>query len=165
MKVVRCFADGGSGAAAAAGALRLCVAHPQPHIRCVLARSRFLAWIAACQRSLHGLPDAGFFVSKFACAYACTKSHDARPGSDAEIYIELVQGLGETLVGNYPGTALRCVAAKASLQEASGATAPRADAFPDDAVRCAVSNTEPRTPHELWSRVETQRHALGCISV
>jgi len=56
-------------------------------------------------------------------------------GSDAEVYIELVQGLGETLVGNYPGTALRCVAAKTALPEASGAEAPRADAFPDEALK------------------------------
>ena len=59
-----------------------------------------------------------------------------RAGSDAEIYIELVQGLGETLVGNYPGTALRCVAGKAALPDAKGDKAPRADDFPDDAVRC-----------------------------
>ena len=52
------------------------------------------------------------------------------------MYIELVQGLGETLVGNYPGTALRCVAAKAALPKASGSDAPPpADAFEDAAVR------------------------------
>ncbi len=59
---------------------------------------------------------------------------------DTEIYIELVQGLGETLVGNYPGTALRCVATKAVLPEASGNDGPRADAFADDAVRCALDH-------------------------
>ena len=58
-----------------------------------------------------------------------------RAGSEVEIYIELVQGLGETLVGNYPGTALRCVAAKSTLPEAPGNDAPRAGAFSDDAVR------------------------------
>lgn len=37
-------------------------------------------------------------------------------GNKGEIYIELVQGFGEALVGNFPGSALRAVIAKEPLQ-------------------------------------------------
>ena len=94
-------------------------------------------------------PQASAAYTKTFCGNLCA-------GSDAEIYIELVQGLGETLVGNYPGTALRCVAAKAALPEASGPDAPRADAFSDEAVRCGALKPSPCAPHALWFSLETQ---------
>ena len=78
-------------------------------------------------------------------------------GSDEEIYIELVQGLGETLVGNYPGTALRCLANKAALPDSSAADAPRAEAFPEDAVRRAAPQPCLRAPHEVPLRVQHLR--------
>ncbi len=37
-------------------------------------------------------------------------------GNKGEVYIELVQGFGEALVGNFPGSALRVVIAKEPLQ-------------------------------------------------
>ncbi len=37
-------------------------------------------------------------------------------GNKGEVYIELVQGFGEALVGNFPGSALRAVIAKEPLQ-------------------------------------------------
>ena len=36
-------------------------------------------------------------------------------GNQGEIYIELVQGFGEALVGNFPGSALRAVVSKQPL--------------------------------------------------
>lgn len=37
-------------------------------------------------------------------------------GNKGEVYIELVQGFGEALVGNFPGSALRVIIAKEPLQ-------------------------------------------------
>lgn len=42
-------------------------------------------------------------------------------GDTGEIFVEVVRGLGETLVGNYPGAALAAVASKAALPAASEA--------------------------------------------
>lgn len=36
-------------------------------------------------------------------------------GNMGEIYIEMVQGLGEALVGNYQGSPLRCVVMRAAV--------------------------------------------------
>ena len=38
-------------------------------------------------------------------------------GNKDEVYIELVVGLGEALVGNFPGSALRAVVSKPALQQ------------------------------------------------
>ena len=48
-------------------------------------------------------------------------------------YIELVQGLGETLVGNYPGSASCFSAIKSKLPE--GSSLPRPADIPDGAIR------------------------------
>jgi alpha-glucan,water dikinase len=55
--------------------------------------------------------------------------HTANPlsGSRAELYAEVVLGLGETLVGNYPGRALGFVCAKNDLQ-------PRLTSYPGKSV-------------------------------
>ena len=50
---------------------------------------------------------------QLAC-FACCALHDA--GND-EVYIEVVQGFGETLVGNCPGQALQATVSKQALQE------------------------------------------------
>ncbi|KAL3148765.1 COP9 signalosome complex subunit 8 [Trebouxia sp. C0009 RCD-2024] len=44
-------------------------------------------------------------------------AHTTNPitGNEGEIYIELVQGFGEALVGNFPGSALRAVVSKEAL--------------------------------------------------
>ncbi len=49
------------------------------------------------------------------------------------MYIELVQGLGETIVGNWPGSALSFTAEKSLLRTlAAESAAP--DSFPDDLI-------------------------------
>lgn len=50
--------------------------------------------------------------------------HTTNPasGDENEIYAEVVRGLGETLVGAYPGRALSFAAAKSDLRPKVGAT-------------------------------------------
>jgi len=59
-------------------------------------------------------------------------------GNPDEVYFEVVRGFGETLVGNHPGSALNCVAAKANLRSSGDNKAPSADSVADDAVRCVI---------------------------
>lgn len=62
-------------------------------------------------------------------------------GNEEEVFVEVVKGLGETLVGNYPGAALAAVAAKPALAAAATAssdTPPDASSFNDNAVRCRL---------------------------
>ena len=49
------------------------------------------------------------------------------------MYIELVQGLGETIVGNWPGCALSCTAEKAQLPSLT-ADPGAPESFPDALV-------------------------------
>jgi hypothetical protein len=56
-------------------------------------------------------------------------------GNKDEIYIEMVRGLGETLVGNYPGRALSCVVPKSNL------AAPVIGSFPSKSVGLFVDET------------------------
>ena len=54
-------------------------------------------------------------------------------GSNEQMYIELVQGLGETIVGNWPGCALSYTAEKAQLPSlAADSDAP--ESFPDGLI-------------------------------
>lgn len=48
-------------------------------------------------------------------------------GNADEMYVEVVSGLGEALVGNWPGAALSFVAAKSSLLAAAAAAAAAAE--------------------------------------
>lgn len=56
-------------------------------------------------------------------------------GNVGELYIEVVRGFGETLVGNHPGSALNCVVSKEQLPPNDGANAPDVSSVPDDVVR------------------------------
>jgi len=64
-------------------------------------------------------------------------AHTANPLTEdpSEVYIEMVKGLGETLVGNYAGAALRATAAKA-------AALPTPDALPDASPAQLVASTQ-----------------------
>ena len=63
--------------------------------------------------------------------------HTENPSTGAkdEIYIEMVRGLGETLVGNYPGRAYSAVVNKADL------SAPEVRSFPSKSVGLFVDET------------------------
>ena len=64
--------------------------------------------------------------------------HTTNPstGDDGEIYCEVVKGLGEVLVGNYPGRALSFVANKAKLRKGGGdlSGALTVESFPSKSV-------------------------------
>ncbi len=63
--------------------------------------------------------------------------HTVNPSNDdtKELYAEVVSGLGETLVGNYPGRALSFSCKKDSLD------APKVLRFPSKGVGLYISNT------------------------
>ena len=54
-------------------------------------------------------------------------------GSKEQMYIELVQGLGETIVGNWPGCALSYTAEKAQLPSLS-ANSHAPESFPEGLI-------------------------------
>lgn len=65
---------------------------------------------------------------------------DVIAGNEAEVFVEVVRGLGETLVGNYPGAALAAVIDKKALKAAAAKdgdtlTEPATSA---EAVRCVL---------------------------
>lgn len=65
-------------------------------------------------------------------------------GNNNEIYIELVQGFGEALVANFPGSALRVVVNKAAVQtlaeslQDSQSVQAALRGVPDDLVRISA---------------------------
>ena len=73
-------------------------------------------------------PQAPALVLKLPLLMRCPVA-----GNKEQMYIELVQGLGETIVGNWPGCALSYTADKAHLPSlAADSGAP--DSFPDGLV-------------------------------
>ena len=56
-------------------------------------------------------------------------------GDAGEIYVEVVRGLGETLVGGSPGTPLRFSAKKGLLAEEAAATAAANKGLPQDCLK------------------------------
>lgn len=62
-------------------------------------------------------------------------------GKQGEIYIELVQGFGEAVVGNFPGSALRAVVSLHGLDQEMSSSQSLEEAVrqvPEDAVRVSA---------------------------
>ncbi len=89
---------------------------------------------ATLSREARGIPHErlvmAVLVQEIVPAELAFVLHTVNPlsGDRAELYGEIVVGLGETLVGNYPGRALGFVAAK------DGSTPPRVIAYPSKSV-------------------------------
>ena len=67
------------------------------------------------------------------CTYASLMMWAPVAGDKEQMYIELVQGLGETIVGNWPGCALSYTAEKAHLPSLAVASA-APESFPDGLI-------------------------------
>lgn len=89
---------------------------------------------ATLSREARGIPHErlvmAVLVQEIVPAELAFVLHTVNPltGDERELYGEVVVGLGETLVGNYPGRALGFVAAK------DGSTPPRVIAYPSKSV-------------------------------
>ncbi len=89
--------------------------------------------VSLCRRSLKPTKSLFSQVDPGYCASA---------GDENEVFVEVVRGLGETLVGNHPGAALAAVALKPALAVAAAGTgdaAPHASSFANGALRCALA--------------------------
>ena len=90
-------------------------------------------------------------------------------GNKGEIYIELVQGFGEALVGNFPGSALRAVVIKQSLLapcldvSSSQSLAEALCQIPADAVRvsaCPSKSVALKLPSQSSSVGDRYSHTI-----